>query len=72
MQMHTALMASGGFLAVFPRSLLRFSVDRKTIRVLPVELPGPPPPVGITTLKARMLNPVARLFIERARALASH
>ena len=69
-QMHFALMAHGPFLAIFPRSLLHFSADRMAVKVLPVELPGPPPPVGITTLKNRVLNPVAQLFIARARGVA--
>lgn len=69
-QMHSALLASGPYLAIFPRSLLRFSPYRMAVKVLPVTLPGTPPPVGITTLKRRTLSPVAELFIATARALA--
>jgi len=69
-QLHLALMANGPFLAIFPRSLLHFSADRMAFKVLPVELPGPPPPVGITTLKNRMLSPVTQLFIAAAREVA--
>jgi DNA-binding transcriptional LysR family regulator len=69
-QVHHALMASGPFLAIFPRSLLRFGAGRMALKVLPVELPGPPPPVGIMTLKGRTLSPVTLLFIACARDVA--
>jgi DNA-binding transcriptional LysR family regulator len=70
LQMHKALMARGPFLAVFPRSYLHFSAERTSLKVLPVTLPGPPPPVGITTLKNRTLSPVTQLFINCAREVA--
>jgi DNA-binding transcriptional LysR family regulator len=63
-------MANGPFLAVFPRSLLHFSANRMSVNVLPVALPGPPPPIGITTLRNRTLSPVTQLFIEHARTMA--
>ena len=69
-QVHHALMAGGSFLAIFPRSLLQFSAGRLTLKVLPVELPGPPPPVGITMLKNRTRSPVTQLFIACAREVA--
>jgi DNA-binding transcriptional LysR family regulator len=69
-QMHHALMINGPFLAIFPRSVLRYGGDRMALRVLPVELPGPPPPVGLTTLKNRTSSPVAQLFVEYARRMA--
>jgi DNA-binding transcriptional LysR family regulator len=63
-------MANGPFLAIFPRSLLHFNADHMAFKILPVELPGPPPPVGIMTLKNRMLSPVTQLFIDAAREIA--
>lgn len=69
-QMHHALMAGGSFLAVFPRSLLRFGRDPTSLKVLPVQLPGAPPTVGITTLKRRNRSPVVDLFIREAREVA--
>jgi DNA-binding transcriptional LysR family regulator len=69
-QMHYALMARGPFLAVFPDSLLRFSIDLMALKVLPVKLPGSPPPVGITTLKGRTVSPVTQLFLREARRVA--
>ena len=69
-QMHTALLATGRFLAMFSASVLRFSTHREAIKVLPVKLPNRPAPVGMTTLKNHTLNPVAQLFIECAREVA--
>jgi len=69
-QLHYALMADGPFLAIFPRSLLRFGRYRLPIKILPVQLPGPPPPVGITTLKGRTRSPIVNLFIAEARDVA--
>ena len=69
-QLHHALITEGPFLAVYPRSLLKFSAHRMPVKVLPVVLPGRPPPVGITTLKKRTLNPVTALFIAHAHEVA--
>jgi DNA-binding transcriptional LysR family regulator len=65
-----ALIASGPFLGIFPHSLLRFGSNLPPLKVLPVELPMPPLPIGIMTLKKRTISPVARLFIDRVRELA--
>jgi DNA-binding transcriptional LysR family regulator len=69
-QMHQALLANGPFLAIFPRSLLRFGANHLNVKVLPVELPGRPPPVGITTVKNRTLHPLTQHFIACAREIA--
>ena len=69
-QMHQALLANGPFLAIFPQSLLRFGAKHLNVKVLPVALPGRPPPVGITTLKKRTLNPLTQRFIAWAREVA--
>src|SRR5262249_4033346 len=65
--LHNALVASGHFLSLMPRSLLQFSVELISFKVLPVELPVRFAPVGIVTLKNRTVSPVAQLFIEHAR-----
>lgn len=70
LQMHHALMLGASFLAVLPRSWLCFSPDRRTVRHLPVKLPGSPPPVGIMTVKGRMLSPVVQTFLRCARDIA--
>ena len=69
-QMQTALLATGRFLTILPSTMLRFSAERLQLKILPVKLPIRPWPVGIVTLKDRMLTPSARLFIECARAVA--
>jgi hypothetical protein len=38
--------------------------------VLPCALPPSAQPVAVTTLKNRMLNPTAKLFVESARVVA--
>jgi DNA-binding transcriptional LysR family regulator len=68
--LHNALLANGHFLCVLPRSLLQFSAKLISFKVLPVELPVRPGPVGIITLKNRTRSPVAQLFIEHAREVA--
>jgi DNA-binding transcriptional LysR family regulator len=65
-----ALIASGPFLGVFPGSLLRFGSNLPPLKILPMELPMPPLPIGIMTLKNRTISPVAQLFIDCVRELA--
>jgi DNA-binding transcriptional LysR family regulator len=68
--LHNALLANGNFLCVLPRSLLQFSAKLISFKVLPVELPVGPGPVGIIKLKKRSLSPLAELFIKHAREVA--
>lgn len=68
--LHTALVANGPFLAIWPGSMLRFGVNRRIVKVLPVDLSVPPWPVGVMTLKDRTVSPATRLFIEHARKVA--
>jgi DNA-binding transcriptional LysR family regulator len=70
--LHNALLASGNFLGVLPRSLMWFGAELLSLKVLPIELPVRPGPVGIVTLKGRTLSPVAQLFIDRARDVTKH
>lgn len=64
------LMATGRYLGLFPRSLLHFSGNRFSLKVLPIKLPITPPPVGIVTLKNRTIPPAAKLFIDCVRTVA--
>ncbi len=57
------LVHSGKFVTVLPRSL----ADRYALKVLPVDLPLPPWPISVMTLKNRTLSPVAERFIEHVR-----
>ena len=70
LEMNLPLIATGRFLGILPAVMLHFSAKRLGLRILPVDLPFKPWPVGIITLKNRTLNPVAQLFIESARKLA--
>lgn len=58
------LAASGRFVTTLPTSILRFGGRDLSLKVLPIELPAQPRPVGIVTLKNRTLSPVAKVFIE--------
>jgi DNA-binding transcriptional LysR family regulator len=69
-QLQTALIATGRFLSFLPGSFLKFSGKRLGLKALPIELPIPPRPVGVVTLKNRTLSPLTTLFIECARSLS--
>ena len=64
------LVAGGRFLSIFAASALRFPAPRPDIKILPVELPLARMPIGVVTLRNRVLSPVARLFVEMARDVA--
>jgi DNA-binding transcriptional LysR family regulator len=64
--LNCALLASEPFVSIFPGSLLQFGKNLPPLKVLPVELPIPPWPVGLMTLKGRTLSPVVQMFIDRA------
>lgn len=66
-----ALAASGRFLTMVPRTVLAYSSGAASLKPLSVDLPTTSRPLGIVTLKNRTLNPVAELFIERAREVAA-
>jgi DNA-binding transcriptional LysR family regulator len=68
--MHSALLATGDYLAMYPRSMIRFAGSRLATRILPVVLPRRPAPVAIIRLKDRTVSPVAQLFIECAREVS--
>jgi DNA-binding transcriptional LysR family regulator len=66
--LRTNLLTSGPFITVLPSSVARLHADRFGLKVLPVDLPVRPWPVGIVSLKNRHLSPVAQLFIDHLRA----
>jgi DNA-binding transcriptional LysR family regulator len=69
-QLQSSLIATGRFLSALPESFLKFSGKQLGIKALPVELPVPPRPIGIVTLRNRTPSPLASLFIECARTLS--
>jgi len=62
------LLASGPFIAAFPKSVVTYNAKRFSLKVLPLDLPVRPWPVAMITLKNRTLSPVAQLFIDHLRA----
>jgi DNA-binding transcriptional LysR family regulator len=61
------MLASGHFITTFPSAIPRFHADRRSIKVLPVDLPDRPWPVAIVTVKNRTLNPVVERLIAQIR-----
>jgi DNA-binding transcriptional LysR family regulator len=47
--------------------MMHFVARPLSLKIVPVELPVQPWPVGIVTLKNRTLSPVAQLFLDCAR-----
>lgn len=69
-QLFSALLATGRFVALLSGSTLHLSGKRLGLRRVPVSLPIQSGPVGIVTLKNRALNPTAQLFIKTAREVS--
>jgi DNA-binding transcriptional LysR family regulator len=61
------MLGSGHFITTFPSAILHFHPHRRSIKVLPVDLPNRLCPVVIVTLKDRMLNPIVEQFIAHIR-----
>jgi DNA-binding transcriptional LysR family regulator len=66
----SALLATGRFLSMVPRVVLRFAAKDQSLRGLRIELPTTLRPLAILTLRNRTLNPVAKLFTDCAREMA--
>ena len=65
--LRASLLGTGEFITLVPGSVLRFSGQHMSLKVLPVQLPDWQLPVAIITLKNRALSPLAQTFIECAR-----
>jgi DNA-binding transcriptional LysR family regulator len=70
MHVRMHLLATGRFLTVLANSLLRQNSERWSLKVLPIDLGVQQLPVAIATLRARVLSPAVKLFIEAARDIA--
>jgi DNA-binding transcriptional LysR family regulator len=66
--LRTHLLATGPYIAAFPRSVLHLNARWFSLKVLPVDLPVRPWPVVAVTVKNRTLNPMAERFIDEVRA----
>ena len=69
-QLTTTLIATGNFVGILPNSVAKFSSQRVGLKILPVKIPTTHYAVAILTLKGRTPGPLAKLFIEHARAVA--
>lgn len=65
-----SMVASGRYIATFPRSLANYFSGPFGMRVLNVELPHRPWPAALLTLKNRTLSPVAGVFLDHLRKFA--
>ena len=70
LEMTVNLLATGRYLAIQPESVFTFPVKHPFIRKLPVALPIVSGPIGILTLKSRVLSPAVRLVIDCAHEVA--
>jgi DNA-binding transcriptional LysR family regulator len=66
--LRTHLLATGPYIAAFPRSVLNLNARWFSLKVLPVDLPVRPWPVVAVTVRNRTLNPMALRFIDEVRA----
>ena len=67
--LHYHLLATGRFITMLPRSMLRFG-KHLPLKILPVKLQSNPYPIAIITLKNRTLSPLAQLFVKYAHEVA--
>ncbi len=63
-------LATGRFLTIVPSSLLRCPIRNRQVKILPVELRMSRVPIGIVTLKSRMIGPATKVLMEAARQVA--
>jgi DNA-binding transcriptional LysR family regulator len=66
MQLRMQLLANGHYLTVFTDTTVRYSAERWSLKVLPIDL-GRRLPVVAVTLKHRTLTPSAQVFLENVR-----
>lgn len=69
-QLTTTLIATGKFVGILPNSVARFSARRVGLKILPAKIPATHYSIAIITVKNRTPGPLAKLFIEHARAVA--
>lgn len=70
-QLQQALLNGNPILGILPQSVLDRESPQVPLKKIPVALPMSPPPVGITVLKKRTLNPIVTLFIDCAQETAA-
>ena len=70
LEMMINLLGTGRYLSIQPESVFTFPRKHPFIRKLPIALPVVSGPIGILTLKDRVLGPAAQLAINCAREIA--
>jgi len=68
--LRTFLSMSGRFIVALPVSILRLHAELFFLKELRIELPLPPMPLAVVTLKNRTLSPTVELLVECARDVA--
>jgi DNA-binding transcriptional LysR family regulator len=63
------LLATGRFVTIMQRSVLRYNAKRWALKALPIELAVPAVPLASFTLSNRTLSPAVERFLEHAREL---
>jgi len=71
LEIRANLLRTGRYLSIVPEFWLQLPGRHPFIRKLPVELPVTGAPIGIVTLSGHRLGPVAQLFVECAREVAT-
>jgi len=69
--LRNSLLATGRYLTMLPGSMFLLGGKHLPLKVLPVKIAVPSWPIAILTVKNRTVSPVARLFIDCARDIAS-
>jgi DNA-binding transcriptional LysR family regulator len=69
-QLTTTLIATGKFVGLLPNSVARFGASRVRLKILPIELPETRYSIAIITVENRTPGPLAKLFVDYARAVA--
>ena len=62
-----SMVSMGSYVTTFPRSNARAYAKRFELKILQVELPQPPWPTAILTLKGRTMAPAVHLFLDHVR-----
>jgi DNA-binding transcriptional LysR family regulator len=69
-QLTTTLIATGKFVGILPNSVARFGARRVGMKILPAKIPATRYPTAMITVRNRTPGPLAKRFIEHARAVA--
>jgi DNA-binding transcriptional LysR family regulator len=68
--LRNALVATGRFLSIVQASAVKYGLNDRRIKILPIDMSMTRRPIAIIALKNRTLSPVAKLFIDAAHGVA--